>query len=415
MTWHVLLGIFAIGLAACETVQGPSHPTPGQNQAPQAAFTPSVTQGPAPLQINFDASASIDIDGNIATYSWSFGDGKTDSGTTVQHTFEQVGSYPVTLTVTDNQGASASQSVTITVEGTPPSPTPDPTPDPNPTPPPTSSKNLIAAGVSIPTKKEALEEESLEIGLTAILAATQATGGSTPTLTGTLTQTGNGFSYNPSLTDRLRIEFSNGNFLEYQFLAIPQGNFEASSFRQFLRDNHNVQYRLISSEGTDANFASITQNSDYGSSVKGTLLAEGISYTVDLTTQGTYTSSAGSAVDAKSNETTQGTITSANFSAAINESARFRYFQFENAIEIRERTLNNSWTVDGDQYVLTSGYIYREWFNAKRIDTKAEGILTRNGVRIGGIGAEATEFHIDIFLLADGEKTVIYSDLKEGG
>ena len=234
-------------------------------------------------------------------------------------------------------------------------------------------------------------------------------------MTGTLTQNGNSFSYSPGPSDRLRIEFANGNFVEYLFLATPQGNFNANSLGQFLRDNHNVQYRLITSDGADATFVSITQGSDYGSSVKGTLLAKGISYTVDLTTQGTYTSSADGAADARSSETTQGTITSANFSAMINETARFRYFQFENAIEIRERTLNNTWTVDGDQYALTNGYIYREWFNAKRIDTKAEGILTRNGVQIGGIGAENTEFHIDIFLLADGEKTVIYSDLKEGG
>ena len=165
MKWKILLGIFVIGLVACETALGPSNPNPSeQNQTPQAAFTPSVTLGPAPLQVSFDASASTDADGTIAAYSWTFGDGKTGSGVSVQHTFEQVGNHPVTLTVTDNQGASASQTATITVENASPSPTPDPTPDPTPEP-PDANKNLIAAGVSVPTQKEALEEESLEIGL----------------------------------------------------------------------------------------------------------------------------------------------------------------------------------------------------------------------------------------------------------
>jgi hypothetical protein len=54
----------------------------------------------------FDASASTDYDGNIASYSWNFGDNSpVVSGRQVIHTYTGPGPYGVQLTVTDNQGA----------------------------------------------------------------------------------------------------------------------------------------------------------------------------------------------------------------------------------------------------------------------------------------------------------------------
>src|SRR5206468_8780479 len=48
----------------------------------------------------------LDPDGTIATWRWDFGDGSA-VGTTrnPSHTYSAGGSYTVTLTVTDNQGA----------------------------------------------------------------------------------------------------------------------------------------------------------------------------------------------------------------------------------------------------------------------------------------------------------------------
>ena len=71
------------------------------NQPPGAAFT---TDCPA-LSCTFDASASLDPDGSIASYDWGFGDGASASGTTASHTYAADGQYTVTLTVTDDQGA----------------------------------------------------------------------------------------------------------------------------------------------------------------------------------------------------------------------------------------------------------------------------------------------------------------------
>jgi PKD repeat protein len=83
------------------------------NQPPIASFTVDCSD----LACDFDGSASSDGDGSIATYAWSFGAGGSASGATAAHTFAAAGTYPVTLTVTDDVGAqgSATQGVTVSV------------------------------------------------------------------------------------------------------------------------------------------------------------------------------------------------------------------------------------------------------------------------------------------------------------
>jgi hypothetical protein len=61
------------------------------------------------------AGGSYDPDGTITSYEWDFGDGTTDSGGTVTHEFT-TGTYTVTLTVTDDDGATDSDTVVVTVE-----------------------------------------------------------------------------------------------------------------------------------------------------------------------------------------------------------------------------------------------------------------------------------------------------------
>jgi len=63
----------------------------------------------------FDASASIDTDGQLVDFIWDFGDGSTRRGTRVSHTYEEIGLYVVQLTVMDNAGAIATISHTMTV------------------------------------------------------------------------------------------------------------------------------------------------------------------------------------------------------------------------------------------------------------------------------------------------------------
>jgi PKD repeat protein len=88
-------------------------PVDAGNSAPTAAFT-SAGNG---LTTSFDASASKDTDGTLAGFAWDFGDGTTGQGATVSHTYADVGTYTVRLTVTDDEGAAASveRPVTATV------------------------------------------------------------------------------------------------------------------------------------------------------------------------------------------------------------------------------------------------------------------------------------------------------------
>lgn len=91
---------------------------PSANRPPTASFTISTNDGPAPLEITVDAGGSSDPDGRITAYSWNFGDGATASGATATHTFDEIGSFDVTLEVTDDGGLSDAVSDSVRVRGT---------------------------------------------------------------------------------------------------------------------------------------------------------------------------------------------------------------------------------------------------------------------------------------------------------
>ena len=77
---------------------------PVPNQAPLASFTATPSSGNVPLFVAFDAAGSTDSDGTIDNYDWTFDDGATATGVSVNHEFVDPGTYAVTLTVTDNEG-----------------------------------------------------------------------------------------------------------------------------------------------------------------------------------------------------------------------------------------------------------------------------------------------------------------------
>jgi hypothetical protein len=96
---------------------GSAPPPPIANKPPTAKFTFSPTSGLYPLAVDFNASASSDSDGQIVGYSWNFGDQTMGSGAAIQHIYGDKGRFVVTLTVTDNVGATASATGVVEVLG----------------------------------------------------------------------------------------------------------------------------------------------------------------------------------------------------------------------------------------------------------------------------------------------------------
>lgn len=69
-------------------------------------------------EIYFDGSFSTDPDGDFLMFLWDFGDGSpTETMEQVYHSYDAAGSYTVTLTVTDEDGATDTATVIIDVMG----------------------------------------------------------------------------------------------------------------------------------------------------------------------------------------------------------------------------------------------------------------------------------------------------------
>ena len=64
---------------------------------------------------SFDGTGSSDIDGTIAMYFWDFGDDTNGTTASATHSYPTAGTYLVTLTVTDNAGATDTDMISVFV------------------------------------------------------------------------------------------------------------------------------------------------------------------------------------------------------------------------------------------------------------------------------------------------------------
>ena len=88
--------------------------TASENEAPMAIADGTPTTGKAPLEVSFTGGNSSD-DSEVSSYTWNFKDGSSATTANPKHTFNEIGSYEVTLTVTDNEGLTNTDTVLITV------------------------------------------------------------------------------------------------------------------------------------------------------------------------------------------------------------------------------------------------------------------------------------------------------------
>jgi PKD repeat protein len=95
-----------------------SEPPPPPNQPPTAAFSPTSCTTGQPCQ--FSSEGSNDSDGSIVGWAWNFGDsGSPDNASSSEnpsHTYALAGTYPVSLSVTDDDGATTTASGDVVVQ-----------------------------------------------------------------------------------------------------------------------------------------------------------------------------------------------------------------------------------------------------------------------------------------------------------
>ncbi len=124
-TYHTL-GSYTVTLTVTNTRQvrasSSQFVTVAASADPSAAFTASPSTPAVGQSVFFNASGSKAAPGRgLIAYDWTFGDGGTGSGVTVSRRYDRLGSFTVTLTVTDDLGKTATASNTVTV-GTAPQP-----------------------------------------------------------------------------------------------------------------------------------------------------------------------------------------------------------------------------------------------------------------------------------------------------
>lgn len=91
----------------------------GENVPPIASFTYTPSDPKTNETITFSAIASNDTDGFLTLYEWDWNnDGiyeESHATSTATHSWLQAGSYPVTLRVTDNGGATNTKTLSVSV------------------------------------------------------------------------------------------------------------------------------------------------------------------------------------------------------------------------------------------------------------------------------------------------------------
>jgi uncharacterized repeat protein (TIGR01451 family) len=85
------------------------------NTGPVAKITAIPMTALVGEEITYDGSGSTDLENDVLSFAWDFGDSKEGTGMTLKHSFDLAGLYTTTLTVTDTAGNQAKATVDILI------------------------------------------------------------------------------------------------------------------------------------------------------------------------------------------------------------------------------------------------------------------------------------------------------------
>lgn len=275
----------------------------------------------------------------------------------------------------------------------------------------------IFDGFNVPADAKSAADGALSLTVEAVvLASIAANGGNALETTGTLTQSGESFTYAAGPADRLVVEWSEGPATEI-YVSQLDGDFEAETIEDFFIADHVVQARVVRDGIVDITVGSGKSGDDSEGGITGTIIEEGKSYELELSEVTSRTIDVDvSSNSYESNSTLTGVITGPDVSLVVEEEYYYKSIYVDNFVQNSTRTTNSRWTHNGNEYAVDGVFIRSAFFDGwpDEFDFwRAEGVITENGVPVGQVQFEENEVVLYVILVLDsGEKITLQEHLK---
>lgn len=91
------------------------YETKDNSNQPPFANTDPTYQAMIDHEVHFKGESSIDVDGEIVSYLWDFGNGDSSEETNPVYVYTELGEYTASLTVTDNLGAISTTATNVSI------------------------------------------------------------------------------------------------------------------------------------------------------------------------------------------------------------------------------------------------------------------------------------------------------------
>ena len=172
------------------------------------------------------------------------------------------------------------------------------------------------------------------LSVNAVLGATSLSGSGVVIASGTLTQSGQSWQYDPQPSDHLIVVGADGQRAEL-YVTQMQGNLRSAA--DFFGENHRMTVRAVSSGGGDVTFTSTRLDGNREVTAQGSVLVDHVAFAVDLAFRG-FESSESDRMGSSHNSryTISGTATGSDVVLTVNESWRFEL------VATTERTASGS-------------------------------------------------------------------------